>query len=271
MAERPQLETLVGRERELRELLKAIQKRESRLVWGPLDAGKTALVKRAISELPEAERRNCIYWTGAAGGRQLLSNLVGRLYELGDVCVRKKVHAEGATEISLNRWLHKQTSLRLRGILFTASKQGEYRFFVDHFPPPTRCMARLMKEIMYRCKTPLYLVARNYSQTEIGFAWSLYWNDALRIHLSPLNERASRELLEICIRNSDLASLDLEGFRAAILRLSRHLPGSIVKMCELASRVRYHHGDQIKVRLVYLDYLTQANRTSFASIQTLAS
>lgn len=271
MIESAQNETLIGRKEELRELLAAIQKRESRLVWGPLDAGKTALIKKAISEVPEAERRNCIYWTGAASGRQLLSHFVGRLYELGDCFVRKKVHADGATGISLNRWLHKQTSFRLRGILFSASTQGDYRFFIDHFPAPTHNMARLMKEIMYRCKTPIYLAARDYSQAEIGYAWSLYWNDALRVRLGPLNERTARELLENCIHGFGLNSLDLDGFREEILRVSGHLPGSIVKMCELASLARYHYGDQIKVKLVHVDYLMQANRTNLKSIQTLAS
>jgi hypothetical protein len=37
--------------------------------------------------------------------------------------------------------------------------------------------------------------------------------------------------------------------------LSRHLPGSVVKMCELAAHHRYHYGDQIKVNLVHVDYL----------------
>src|SRR5580658_3342964 len=164
-----QPETLVGRSEELRALRVAIQKRASRLLWGPTDTGKTILIKTAISELPDAERRNCVYWTGAASGRQLLSHFVGQLYERGDPFVRRKVHADGATESTLHRWLNRQSSLRLRGILFTASTAGDYRFFVDHFPPPTHNMARLMKEIMYRCETPVYLVARGMSKQEIGY------------------------------------------------------------------------------------------------------
>ena len=132
-------------------------------------------------------------------------------------------------------------------------------------------MARLMKEIMYRCKTPVYLAARGYSQKEIGYAWSLFWNDGLRIHLGPLTERTARDLLEICIRNFGLDSLDLEGFRESILRVSGHLPGSIAKMCELASHARYHYGDQIKVKLVHVDYLMQANQANFDSMHTLVS
>ncbi|MGB2590801.1 MAG: hypothetical protein WBG02_04155 [Candidatus Acidiferrum sp.] len=220
-----------------------------------MDAGKTALIRAAIAELPEGERGSCFYWTGAASGRRLLEHFVGRLYDAADPFVQKKVRADGATEARLCQWLHKQSSLRLRGILFTASAQGNYRLFVDHFPPATHNMARLMKEIMYRCRTPIYLAARGYSKEEIGYAWSLYWNDGLRVRLGPLTERLAKDLLETCIRSFGLATLDLENFREGILHLSGHLPGSIVKMCELAADSRYHYGDQIKIKLVHTDYL----------------
>ena len=266
MGETGELETLIGRKEELRQLRAAIQERKSLLIWGPEDAGKTALIRKAISELDGSERRSCIYWTGAASGKELLAHFVGRLYETGDSFVRKKVQADGATAISLNRWLHKQKSMRLRGILFTASTQSDYRFFVDHFPPPTHNMARLMKEIIYRCKSPIYLAARGYSQSEIGYAWSLYWNDGLRIRLGPLSERAARELLECCINKFGLTSLDLKNFREDILRLSGHIPGSIVKMCELAADSRYHYGDQIKIKLVHVDYLMQSGPSAVADV-----
>jgi hypothetical protein len=121
-----------------------------------------------------------------------------------------------------------------------------------------------MKEIMYRCTTPIYLASRGYSQGEIGYAWSLYWNDGLRIHLGPLSERTARELLETCIGRFGLTSLDLEDFREDILRLSGHVPGSIVKMCELAADSRYHYGDQIKIKLVHVDYLMHSSPLAIA-------
>jgi hypothetical protein len=264
MTQNAQCETVVGRKKELRRLCAGIRRRQSLLIWGPADAGKTALIKSAIAELPEADRRTCVGWAGAASGRQLLSHFVGRLYLAGDSFVQKKVHADGAAEDTLNCWLHKQSSLRLRGILFTASTQGNYRFFVDHLPPPTHNMARLMKEIMYGCKTPIYLAARGCSHEEIGYAWALYWNDGLRVHLGPVSARSARELLETCIGKFGLASLGLEDFREDILRLSGRLPGSIVKMCELAGNSRYHYGDQIKIKLVHVDYLVQSTSSAMA-------
>jgi hypothetical protein len=254
-----QRETLIGRKEELRQLRAAIQKRESRMVWGSMDAGKSFLIKAALRELREAERRSCICWAGPANGRQLVSHFMRGLYLAGDPFVRKKVHADGATRGSLDRWLNDQSALRLRGLLFTGCGQGKYQFFLDHFPPPTHNIARLMKEIMYRCKTPIHLGARGCSQNEIGYAWSLYWNDELRIHLGPLTDRLARELLEDCIHRNHLDSLELKDFREDILHLSGHLPGSIVKMCKLAANSRYHYGDQIKIKLVRVDYLMQSS------------
>jgi hypothetical protein len=246
---------ILGREAELRRLRTAIQKRSSQLIWGPMDVGKTTLVRKAIAELPEAIGRRCVFWSGAASGRELVSHFVRGLYLAGDAFVRRKVHTDGASETTLNRWLQNQSILRLRGILITATERGDYRFFLDQFPPATHSIAKLMKEIMYRSKTPVYFTGLGYSAGEIGYAWSLYWTDEYRIRLGPLPEASARELLELCIQRFALNSLDLEGFREEILHLSGNLPGAIVKMCELASDARYHYGDQIKTKVIHVDYL----------------
>lgn len=254
------LEMLIGREAEMRRLQAALQKRQSQLIWGASDAGKTFLITKALAELPEIERRKCVCWSGVGSRRQLVQCLIRGLYLAGDPLVRKKVHADGATEATLTRWIGEQSMLRLRGILFTAARQNEYRFFLDNLPPASHTIAQLMKEIMYRTKTPIYLAGHGYSQAEIGYAWSLFWTDEYRIHLGPLPEAPARELLEICIQRFGLESLDLEGFRENILPLSGHQPGSIVKMCKLAADPRYHYGDQVKVKLVHVDYLLQGSR-----------
>jgi hypothetical protein len=253
---------IVGRELEMRRLRAAIQKRESQLIWGQPDVGKTFLIERVIAGLADADRRKCVYWTGAASGRQLVSHFLRGLFLAGDTLVRRKVHADRAGEFTLDRWINQQSLSRLGGILVSAAEQGDYRFFVDHLPSPTHKMARLLKEIMYRCKTPVYFTGHGYSQGEIGYAWSLYWTDEYRIRMEPLTEAFARELLELCIRKFGLNSLDLDGFREDILHLSRRLPGSIVKMCELAADPRYHYGDQVKVKLVHVDYLLLGSRFS---------
>jgi hypothetical protein len=253
---------LVGREQEMRRLRAAIRERKSQLIWGPADAGKTFLVQLVIAGLSAADRHKCICWSGAGSGRRVVAHFLSGLYWAGDPLVRGKVHADRAGENTLDRWISRQSLLRLRGILFSATEREDYRFFVDHLPSPTHKMASLLKEIMYRCKTPVYLTGRGYSQKEIGHAWSLYWADEYRIQLGPLTELPARELLETCIHKFGLGSLDLEGFRKDILHSSGHLPGAIVRMCELAADPRYHYGDQVKVKLLHVDYLLHGNAFS---------
>jgi AAA ATPase domain len=255
-------ETLIGRSLELRRLLGAVRKRESMLVWGPRDAGKTALLQTAIAELTAEERSGCIVWSGAASRKQLLSQFIGRLFDAGDPFVQAKVHADGADQGSLNRWAESKTSLRLRGILFTAAARGECRFVLDHFPPASHDTARLIQELMQRCKAPVYLTGPGCSVNDIGFAWSLYWNDALRIHVGPLNLDDARSLLEACIKRLGLNAFDLAGFREEVLRWSGRLPGAIVRMCELAADARYRYRDRIKTKLVHVDYLMQARASA---------
>jgi hypothetical protein len=251
----PQHEIFVGRETELRLLREAVCRRQSLLIWGPADAGKTALTKRFLGDLCEEERRLYVYLTGARRLQELLRQMMQQLYEVGDAHLREKVHADGASEKTLDRWLREQSSLRLRGIVFRAAEQGHYSVFLDHLPPPSHALARWIKEMVWRCKTPVYLVARGFSQQEIGYAWSLYWTDRYRISVGPLSQAAAHALLEICIRRFGLSSLELEDFCEETLELSGYLPGAIVKMCALAAQPGYQHGRHIKNKLVHIDYL----------------
>jgi hypothetical protein len=250
-------ERLIGRESEARQLREAVRKRQSRLIWGGADSGKTFLITSVLAELSEHERRKCICWTGPATRRELVEQLIRGLYVAGDPFVRNKVQADRFGEATLIRWIAEQSALRLRGILFTAAERGEYRIFVDHLSPISQTVAELLKEIVNRTNTPVYLVGRGYSQAEIGYAWSLYWTNEYRIPVRPLSEAAARELLDLCIERFALSSLDLDGFRDELLGLSGHLPGAIVKMCKLAAEPRYHYGDRVKLKLIHVDYLMQ--------------
>lgn len=260
MTQATAVDRLIGRDAEMRRLRSALCDRRSQLLWGPVDAGKSFLMQKTIADLSEAERQKCICWTGAARRRQLVEKLICELYFAGDAFVQKKVHADGFSSASLDTWIREQSALRLRGILFTSCERGQYRIVLDHLPLPSYAMAGMLKEIMYRTKTPVYLTGNGYSQAEIGGAWSLYWTDEYRIRVGPLQEARARELLETCINDCGLSALDLSSFREAVLHLSGLLPGSIAKMCRLAADPRYHYGNQVKIKLVHVDYLLQTNR-----------
>ncbi|MGA9883461.1 MAG: ATP-binding protein [Candidatus Acidiferrales bacterium] len=251
------IERLIGRENEMRQLREVLRKRRSQLIWGSADSGKSFLIENVLAELSANERRKCICWAGPATRRQLVEHLIRGLYLAGDSFVRHKVQADRFGETALSRWMAEQSALRLRGILLTAAEQGEYRIFVDHLSLISQAVAELLKEIVNRTNTPVYLAGKGYSQAEIGYAWSLYWTDEYRLPVRPLSEGAARELLGVCIERYALNSLDLDGFREELLGLSDRLPGAIVKMCRLAADPRYHYGDRVKLKLLHVDYLMQ--------------
>jgi hypothetical protein len=247
---------LIGRKNEVARLRAAIRDRESLLIWGPEDAGKTSLVKNSIAGLPEKDRKRCIYWSGKASVRRLAEELVRGLHAAGDPRVREKMSQRAVgCDLSAAQCFRRQSSGQLKALLYLAAPKGGYSIFLDHMPPATLPMARFLKEIIWRCKTPVCLLARGRDRNQIGCAWSIYFANEFRIEIGPLSESSALELLEQSIRCFRLNRFDLTGFREEILRLSRRLPGSIIKMCELSADQRYHHSGQIKINLVHVDYL----------------
>ncbi len=246
---------LAGREEASERMKAAMARRRSLLIWGPAGSGKTALANWVMESMPKCDRQNCIYVSGAATARQLAGQLVRGLYLASNVLLREKVRKDGAAEPSLNRWLRDQSAVRLKGLLYAAAQQRAYWFFLDHCPPASSTVARLIKEVIWRANTPIYLLARGCSHEEIGHAWSIYYTKEYHLPLGPLPEPVARELLESYIHRFHLDSLNLEGFRENVLRLSHHLPGAIERMCELAADPRYHYGDQVKITLIHVDCL----------------
>ena len=242
----------VDRREEIGLLCNAMRERRSLLVWGPADAGKTALIDHVVREVGASPASGVLRLSGCPIVQDALRDSVRQLFERGDPVVREKLACEDA--VQANRWLRRQPSARLRSILFRAASQRPYWIVLDHVPPLSHSLARLLKEIMWRCDTPVYLVARGSSQAEIGYAWSLFWTDRYRLPLRALAESDARRLMEICIRRYGLAHLDLKDFREELLHCSGRLPGAIIKMCALASQPQYRYGSRIKTRLLYIDY-----------------
>jgi len=245
----------LGRHAEMNRLREAIRKRESVLIWGASDAGKTALVSKVLSEMPEKVARRCLCAAANGSPLEILRGLVQKFEDTDNTLLRKKFRAETGYGGSFSHWTKEQTSLRLRGLLYKAAAEGEYWIFLEDVAPLSHILARIIKELMWNRKTPVYLVAPGWTYTEVGHAATLYWTDRHRLHVGGLALPAAKELLEICIRRFALSQFDLEGFREDILAFSGLLPGAIVKMCAAAADGQYHFEGRIKTRLLHVDYL----------------
>jgi AAA ATPase domain len=247
----------LGREAEIARLRAAIERREGLAIWGPADAGKTALVRHTLAKAPREVARKSICLPLGGPPHSVLSALLGELHVRGDGFVAGKFRSEARRGDEFLRWASRQTSLRMRGLLYRAAEAGHYWIFLDGVEGLSDAFARIVKELASTRRTPVYLIARGCSERELGLAARLYWNDDLRLGLAALPPQHARVLLEQCIRRFGLSRFNLEGFRRGILRLSGRLPGAIVKMCARAADAQYHFGGRVETRLLHVDYMMQ--------------
>jgi AAA ATPase domain len=246
----------VDREGECRRLREAVLKGGSLSIVGPAGIGKSALVARVIPDLPAEVASRCLYLAGAKDLQDLLRQLIRALNEAGDPHLRRLLRAEGVSALAFGGWLKSLSSSRLRGTLYRSIEQGNYRVFLDHLPRLTPAVARVIKELFWMRRTPVYLLPRAGDHPALTqFAHFFYWGDRDRLLLGPLPLPAAQELLESCIEGFGLARLDLTDFRGEILELSKQIPGAMVKMCALAADPRYQYGSRVKTKSVYIDYL----------------
>jgi len=244
---------LLGRQSELVRLNEAIRKRESLLVWGIPDSGKSALVAGAIRQMPESFMRRCICASGKGSPQDILREIAQGFGD--DPLFRSKFRADARSGASFSAWVKQQTSLRLRGLLYRAAGAAHYWIFLEDLAPVTRVLAHIVNELMWNQKTPVYAIAGGGTFNEIGYAARIYWNDRQKLHVGGLPVAAAKELLELSIRRYRLARLDLQGFRKDILEFSGMLPGAIIRMCAAAADSHYHFEGRIKTKLLHVDYL----------------
>jgi hypothetical protein len=249
----PKTEIFIGRQNELARLHAAICKRESMLIWGSPDSGKTALVSQVISQLPEKISKQCVYASGNGSPQEILRSIAQGFVE--DPLFRSKFRAETGYGASFTQWIKRQSSLRLRGLVYRAAGLGKYWIFMEDLAPMTHVIARIIKQLMLNQETPIYAIAGGWTYKELGNGVQLYWNDHQRLQVEALSVPAAKELLEWAIRRFGLAQFDLDGFREDILEFSALLPGSIVRMCAAAADARYQFDGRIKTKLLHVDYL----------------
>ena len=253
----------VDRETEARRLREAILKRESLVICGPAGIGKTALVSQVIHDCPAELAGRCVYLRSVKDLQDLLRQLIRKLYEASDPNLRRQLHTEGVTSLSFAGWLKGLSSSRMRGTLYRTAERGDYRVFLDHFPPLTHAVAKVIKELFWMRNTPVYLLVRDRVEHRIDqFSRFFYWDDRELLALPPLPRDAALQLLETCITRCGLSQLNLSDFREEVLELSKQVPGAIVKMCALAADPRYQYGSRIKTKTVYVDYLMSGHNLS---------
>jgi Cdc6-like AAA superfamily ATPase len=243
----------VGRVAETERLREAILARRSLLVYGPADTGKTALLNQTLTSLPDSARRNCIICDSCESPRSIWRDLVRPLSEAGDPQVTSRVERECGSSGSLEHWLSKQSSLRLRGILRRATRDGSYCIFIDVPGTLPAGAYRLLQEWVWSGRTPVFLLARGATQQELGRVAQLFWYEGLQLKLGPLQPEDAESLLQNSITRFRLRQIADEEFRDFVLTRCNGVPGKIVRLCELASQSAYQSGGHVKLHTLAID------------------
>lgn len=250
-----QHDLLLGRQHELTRLVAAIRDRQSLLIFGPPDSGKSALVNQALLQLPSGITKQVLCVPAEGSLQRLLQQHLIQLLAAADPVVCAAYGKQSGKFRSTHTWVRKQTSGRLRSLIFQAFDQGHYWLFWDNVGQLGLGHYRFLREVIWMRKTPVYLLARGIAHEHLGQAGRLFWTDEQRLEIGSLTAEDAAALLEAAIARERLSGLDLSEFREQVLEASRNLPGVILEMTAMAALPQYRYGSRVKTKLIYMDYL----------------
>ena len=134
---------LLGLFEERRRLTDAFKKRESLLITGPAGAGKTALIQAVIGDL--ADRRDIVEIRYGANPHRLLMDLTRSLL----LAKHKSLLACARHGSDVEEWLSHQTSVHLRGILWTSLEAEPKTLVLDGVSGASYPMYRFLQRLYF--------------------------------------------------------------------------------------------------------------------------
>jgi len=238
---------LVALTAERRRIEGALQKRQSLLVLGPRGSGKTRLLRECSFTISETA-----FIPYSANMHVLLQALAVGLKGAGHPGLSGCV-PRGATAAY---WASKQTSVRLRGILWTALEEHPARMILDGIEASTFPIFRFFQRIYLVPGMSIIASARD--AYTLGVLGRLFWDPRKTLVLKPLNESAAAELFDAAARKFGIAATNTNEFRARALEAAEGNGSQIVEMCRLAAKPEYITASgKIKFELVRIDSLVR--------------
>jgi hypothetical protein len=235
---------LIGRRSEIGRLRKSIRQRESLLVLGPSGSGKTALARVMVDE-------DVIYLRYSATLHDLLIDLARAVLQSGQRSLLGLARPAG----DLENWLSRQTSVHLKGLLWTALEAEPRVIILDGIDRASFPTYRFLQRLYFAKGMAFVATARN--AVCLGALGRLFWDPRAMLHLEPLNHIDSMRLFDIAAGQFGLRNLDVREFRDKALESARGNPGQIVEMCRMASNPMYVSGSHIKFAPLRIDVLTR--------------
>ncbi len=236
---------LLGAFGERERLKAAIKNRESLLITGSGGAGKTALIKSVIAELHNVRELVQVQYSSSL--HQLLVDLARCLLAAKHRALRRRAKAGPDVE----KWLSKQTSVHLKGLLWTSLEAEPLTIILDGIDGASFPMYRFLQRLYFVRGMSIIASARDMGS--LGALGRLFWDPRTILHVGPLNHSDSEQLFDLVAKRFGLERLDLVEFRKKVLDSAQGNPGQITEMCRLATNPLYVSGKHIKFAPIRID------------------
>jgi energy-coupling factor transporter ATP-binding protein EcfA2 len=240
---------LIGLVKERRRLLDALRNRDSLLVLGPRGSGKTAVIRSVIQDLPS--KSGIIYVEYSSTLHELLISLTRTLLKSGHQNLRRRAAAGADPEA----WLSRQTSIHLKGILWSSLEEEPRTLILDGVDGASHPAYRFLQRLYFGPGMAVYAASRNV--IALGALGRLFWDPRKTLQFQPLSESDAGQLFELAADRAGLRmrGLNLEEFREKVLDAAGGNPGQIIEMCQLAADPQYASGSYIKFAPLRIDAL----------------
>jgi hypothetical protein len=238
---------IIGLVKERKCLIEALRNRDSLLVTGPQGSGKTRILQAAVHDL--ADGIDVVYVAYSPNLHLLLVTLTRTLLESGHRTLQRLAPAWPDPD----RWLSRQTSIHLKGILWKALETEPRTIILDGVDGGSYPIYRFIQRIYFAKGMAVFAASRN--PAGMGPVGRLFWDPKRSLQIRPLTPSESEELFDLAAKQAGLYSLDvdLHEFRVRVLEAADGNPRQIVEMCRLAVRPQYLAGKYIKFAPLRID------------------
>jgi len=232
----------VGMAKERHRLSLAFRVGEPLLLLGPQGSGKTRLIQEALSG-----NHHVLYIAWEPTPHGLLTAIARAVIaaQHADFMKRAKPGADPET------WLRIQTSIHLKGLLWTAMESSPVPMLLDGIAGASFPTYRFLQRIYHTPGMALFAASRD--TFSLGVLARLFWDPTKALDILPLPERDSEQLFDAAAAHFKLRDLDLDEFRKKALKSARGNPGQIIEMCRLAAQPKYHKGRHVKFSPLRID------------------
>jgi len=179
----------VGMAREIGRLSLAFGAGDPVLLLGPQGSGKTRLIKEALRS-----HKNVLYIAWKPTLHDLLAAMARALIAAHHADFLRRAALTSGPGADPEAWLAVQTSIHLKGLLWTAVESSSVTMMLDGIAGAGFPAYRFFQRISHTPGMALFAASRD--AFSLGALARLFWNPAQVLNVPPLPERNAKQLFE---------------------------------------------------------------------------